>query len=478
MSNKKSAIEGGKWITISTVVSTVFQFLQVTILARVLDPAVFGVVSVSTLIINLFYIFSNLGFSNSIIYKQESDRKVLSSLYFVGLILGFVIFLIVYFSSPLIVAYYKEPKLDRVIKLASLYFLIIYFGQIYLFLLQKELKFRSIAIMEIVGALTGTTVAITLAYNGFEELSLIYGQLAMHILRTALQIIYGMNLFKPQLYLSFSSIKEHLKFGIYNVGDGLLGFVQGNSDNIIVGGLLGVKALGFYTIAYQLAVFPITKLNPIILQVAYPILAKMKDDAEELKKSYLQILDMVSYFNIPLLVGLYITADSVVPLLYGSGWEETIPLIRIFVFVSIFFCLSHPLFTLAFTKGKPNLLFYINLATLIVKVPLLYLLGNKWQVTGIAFAFLISTIINLIINFYVVHYLIGNFFGSFLKNIAKPLSFGLLMVGAISLYKYFVGSEGVIHTVIEIIIGGGIYLLLTFKYKMSLKEILAYRKSA
>ena len=204
----------------------------------------------------------------------------------------------------------------------------------------------------------------------------------------------------------------------------------------------------------------------------------MKDDAEELKKSYLQILDMVSYFNIPLLVGLYITADSVVPLLYGSGWEETIPLIRIFVFVSIFFCLSHPLFTLAFTKGKPNLLFYINLATLIVKVPLLYLLGNKWQVTGIAFAFLISTIINLIINFYVVHYLIGNFFGSFLKNIAKPLSFGLLMVGAISLYKYFVGSEGVIHTVIEIIIGGGIYLLLTFKYKMSLKEILAYRKSA
>lgn len=265
MSHKQNAIDGGKWITISTVISTVFQFVQVTILARILDPSVFGVISVSTLIINLFYIFSNLGFSNSIIYKQETDRKVLSSLYFVSLLLGFGIFLIVYFSSPLVVAYYKEPKLDRVIKLASLYFVIIYFGQVYLFLLQKELRFKSIAIMEIIGAATGMVVAVSLAYSGFEELSLIFGQLAMHIVRTALQVFYGRKLFRPMLYLNIGSIKEHLRFGIYNVGDGLLGFIQGNSDNIIVGGLLGVKALGFYTIAYQLAIFPITKLNPIIL---------------------------------------------------------------------------------------------------------------------------------------------------------------------------------------------------------------------
>ena len=131
MSTTQKAISGGKWITISTVISTVFQFVQVSILARLLDPTVFGVVSVSTLIINFFYIFSNLGFSNSIIYKQESDQKVLSTLYYLSLFMGFFIFVIVYFSSPLIIAYYKEPRLEKVIKLASLYFLIIYLFKLF-----------------------------------------------------------------------------------------------------------------------------------------------------------------------------------------------------------------------------------------------------------------------------------------------------------------------------------------------------------
>ncbi|NBB21585.1 MOP flippase family protein [Runella sp. CRIBMP] len=477
MSNTKKAIDGGKWITISTVISTVFQFVQVTILARLLDPAVFGVVSVSTLIINFFYIFSNLGFSNSIIYKQENDQKALSTLYFLSLLMGFFIFLIVFFSSPLIIAYYHEPRLDKVIKLASLYFVIIYFGQIYLFLLQKELRFKSIALMEIAGAVVGAVTSISLAYSGFEELSLIYGQLAMHIVRTGLQIVFGLKFFFPSLYFNLGMIKEHIRFGMYNVGDGLLGFIQGNADTIVVGGVLGVKSLGFYTVAAQLAVFPITKLNPIILQVAYPLLAKMKDKDSELRKSYIKILDLISYLNLPLLAGLFITANSVIPLLYGTGWEPTIPLIKIFVFQSFFSSLAHPLYTIAFTKGKPNLLFYLNLVTLIIKIPLLYFFGKYWEVTGIAFAFLTATFIYLVLNFVIAHSLIGHFLKEFLTNLSKPLLFCLMMVGGVFLYQQFVGSEGLLHTLVQIAIGGGIFAVLTLKFKLSLSEIKNFRKS-
>src|SRR5438128_264997 len=103
MSNKNKAINGGKWITISTVVYTVFQFLQVAVLAMLLIPSAFGVVSISTLIITFFNIFASLGFSNSIIYKQENDRNVLSTLYFLNLILGAIIFVVIFFSSPIII---------------------------------------------------------------------------------------------------------------------------------------------------------------------------------------------------------------------------------------------------------------------------------------------------------------------------------------------------------------------------------------
>lgn len=470
-------MNGGKWITIATIISTLFQFTQVAILARLLSPADFGIVSISNLIIAFFQIFANLGFSNSIIYKQESDRNVLSTLYFLNLIVGVVIFVVIFFSTPYIVSFYHEPKLERVVTLASYYFLIVYFGQLYLFLLQKELRFRSVAIIDIASTVLGSGVTITLAYGGYQELSLIIGSLVMQALKTVLLVLYGLKLFVPTWFFNLRDVKEHLRFGLFNLGDGLLGFIQSNSDTIFIGGMLGVKMLGYYTIAYQLAIFPIGKLNPIILQVAYPILAKMKDNTANLKQSYLKILDFISYCNLPLLAGLYITAESVVPLFYGPGWEKTIELIRIFVFVGAFTCLSHPLFTLAFTKGKPNLLFYLNLGTLFVKIPLVYLLGTYYQVTGIAVAFLLATFLNLVVNFLIVHSLIGDFVAPFLRSLAKPLLFCLLMVGAVSIYKMVVGYAGLGNMLAEIAIGGTIYAGLTLAYKLSFAEIKMYRQA-
>lgn len=477
MSNASKAMNGGKWITLSTVISTLFQFTQVAILARLLSPSDFGIVSVSNLIIAFFQIFANLGFSNSIIYKQESDRQVLSTLYLLNLIVGVVIFVVIYFSTPYIISFYHEPKLERVVKLASYYFLIVYFGQLYLFLLEKELRFRSVAIIDIVGTVVGSGVTITLAYSGYEELSLIIGSLVMQTIRTGLLILFGMKFFIPTWFFNLRDVNEHLRFGLFNLGDGLLGFIQSNADSIFIGGMLGVKLLGYYTIAFQLAIFPIGKLNPIILQVAYPILAKMKDNTANLKQSYLKILDFISYCNLPLLAGLYITAESVVPLFYGPGWEKTIELIRIFVFVGAFSSLSHPLFTLAFTKGKPNLLFYLNLGTLFVKLPLVYLFGTYYGVTGIAVAFVLATFLNLVVNFMIVQYLIGDFMGSFLRNLAKPLVFCLIMVGVVAVYKTVVGYSGLPNTVAEIILGGTTYAVLTLAYKLSFTEIKAYRQA-
>jgi PST family polysaccharide transporter/lipopolysaccharide exporter len=295
--------------------------------------------------------------------------------------------------------------------------------------------------------------------------------------KTILWIWQGRKFFIPVFYFKIREAKKHFQFGMYNVGDSLIGFIQFNSDNIIIGGMLGVKILGYYTIAYQLAVFPITKLNPIILQVAYPILAKIKENDANLKGAYLKILDFISYCNLPLLAGLFITAESVVPLFYGPGWEQTIFLIKIFVINSLFYSLSQPLFTIAFTKGKPNLLFYLNLITLAIKIPLIYVFGYYWQLTGIAVAFALTTFINFLINFYIVRLLIGSFITEFLRNFIRPLGFCLLMIGAIAAYKNSIGYEGVVNTIIEVIIGGMIYLFLTFKYKISFAEIRSYRKA-
>lgn len=477
MSTQNKAINSGKWIGISTLIATAFQFLQVAILARLLGPSAFGIVSISTLIINFFMIFSQLGFSNSIISKQESDRKALSSIYFLNIITSIIIYLIMNACTPLIISYYQEPKLEKVISVSSLFFLIKYCGQIYQFLLQKELRFKTLALIEIACTFINTFCTILLAHLGYEEMSLVYAQIITEVIKTALYIIKGHKLFSPLLFFNLRLIKDHLKFGLYNAGEGITGFIQGNLDNIIIGGLLGVKTLGFYTVAYQLAVFPVIKLNPIILQVAYPFLAKLKENNADLKRAYLKILDVISYFNLPLLAGLFIVADSVIPIIYGPGWDQSISLIKIFVFASFFNCLCHPLYTLAYSKDKPNLLFYINIGSLAIKLPLMYVLGTHFQAIGIAFSFLIVCFINLMANFYIVQSLIGPFLRSFYAIIIQPITFCLVMVLAIVTYKSFIGNSGLYNTIIQIAVGGMVYALLTLIFKTSLKEIKALSKA-
>lgn len=471
MDSKANAIKSGSWITFSTILQTALQFIQISILARLLSPADFGIVAISNTVIIFFSLFANLGFSNSIISKQENDKKVLSSIYFLGIGLGIVVFLLAFYSSPLIVGFYGEPRLSKVIKIASCVFLVDYFGSVYSALLQKELKFKSIAIIDIAGYLIGVSLTITFAYKGYKELALVYGGLAGEVCRTALRIILGRKLFFPTLNFNWLQVKEHLKFGIYNFGEGILGFIQSNWDNIMIGKLLGTQLLGYYTLAYQLAIFPIIKINPIVLQIAYPILAKLKNNMRELKKSYIKVLDLITFFNFPLLAGLLVTAEGVVPLIYGPHWEATFPLIKIFVFISVASCLSHPLFTLVYTKEKPNLLFYLNILTLLVKIPLVYLLGKYWGITGIAYAFLIATIINTIFSFIIARSLIGSFVKQFFKSIYKQVVFCLLLISFVSFYKLYAGSASVLHIAIEIAIGGLVYIGLSLRYKYAVFDL-------
>jgi len=476
MSNQKAAINGAKWTTTATVITTVLSFAQLAIIARVLDPSIFGLVSICSLVMNFFHIFANLGFTNSIISKQENDRKILSTIFYASVGLGVIMGVLIFFSSGFVVDYYHEPRLSYVIKVSSLGFPLIYTSQIYWNLLQKELEFKILAMIEVIGAVVSIFVTILLAYNNFQELSIIYSQLLIIAIKTVLYIFLGRKLFTPLFYFKLNEIKDHLRFGIYHLGEGILGFVNSNLENIVIGKAIGVKELGLYTIAYQLAVFPIYRLNPIIIQVSYPIMAKMRDN-EGLKRAYLKIVDFITFCNFPLLAGLFITSTSVVVLIYGNDYHASVPLVKIILFVSFLSCVTAPASSLAMSKNKPNVMFYLNLFSLVIKIPTLYFLSKYFGLIGIAYGYVLTSLIDTVVIFIIVDNLVGSFFKQFLDNIIKPVSFCLIMIGVISVYQYFIGNQGLVHLIIQVVIGGLIYVGLTLKYKLSIKEILELKSS-
>lgn len=471
MSNKTKAINGAKWTTVSTVVNAVLQFAQVAVLARLLQPSAFGIVSISTLVINFLSIFAHFGFSNSIIYKQETSPKILSTIYYLNICIGAIMFVVMYVSSPLLVMYYKEPLLSGVLKISACYFPIVFFGQIYNILLEKELRFKAIALTDIFCSTLGTAATVFFAYNGYQAKALVLGLLIQQFTKMLFQNFIGRSYFSPVLYFNLREIKEHLIFGIYNIGENVVGFVNGNIDNILIGGLLGVKPLGYYTIASQIAVYPITRLCPIIIQTSFPIMAKIKDNIDDLKRAYLKIVDFISCCITPLMIGLFLTAANVIPMIYGPGWEITVPLVKIFVLMGVITCMMYPTSPVAYLTGKPNYLFYRNLVVLVIKVPIIYVAARWYGITGTAIGFLIAAVFSVTLNFLLVQKLIGSFFGSLLKDLVKPLFFSAAMTAVILLYKYLVGDTGTINTIAQIVLGGSVYVGLILKYKVSFNEI-------
>lgn len=476
MSNQKVAINGAKWTTTATAVTTLLSFTQLAIIARFLDPSIFGLVSICSLVMNFFHIFANLGFTNSIISIQENSRKVLSTIFFASIALGFTMGILIFFSSGMVVDYYNEPRLSYVIRLSAFSFPLIYTGQIYWNLLQKELEFKILAVIDVICGIVNFISTIILAYKGYQELSIIYSQLFFIAIRTALYIILGRKLFTPMFYFKLKEIKAHLRFGIYHLGEGILGFVNGNLENIVIGKAIGVKELGLYTIAYQLAVFPVYKLNPIIMQVSYPIMAKMKEN-DGLRRAYLKIIDFITYCNLPLLAGLFITASSVVVLIYGQDYQGSVPLVRVLVLVSFMYCITAPSSSLALSKNKPNIMFYLNLSSLIIKLPTLYFFSKYFGLMGIVYGYVICTLIDTLVTFKIVESLVGGIFKQFIINVIKPLSFCFVMIAVIALYQHFVGNHGLVHVIAQVLIGGAVYVAFTLKYKLSLDEILSLKKS-
>ena len=370
-------------------VVTTLQFVTLAILARLLSPSDFGLMGMIMVVLGFARLFSDMGISNAIIYRQDVTKVELSSLYWLNILAGIAVFLIICASTPLVVVFYHEPRLTNLIYLAALVFLITPFGQQFQILLQKELQFNQLARIEIIGSFTNATVAISLAFCGAGVFSLIWGQLAGTSLRVLLLCYQGWKHWRPYWHFSRRDLKKYISFGLYQMGEKAVRYFNTNLDYLLIGSLLGAKALGYYTLAYNLALRPPLTINQIITKVAFPVFSKIQNDIIKLKKGYLKVLQLLSSVNFPIMAGLAIVAPLAVPTIFGEQWLPSVILIQILTILGLLRSILNPIGSLLLAKGRADLGFKWNVALMITQIPGLYLGARLGGTVGVAIAFAI-----------------------------------------------------------------------------------------
>ncbi len=395
MSLKNKTINGIKWTTLSMVITALLQFLQLALLTKFLNPSAFGLMSLVMVFVGFSQLFLDMGISNAIIHKQEINKNQLSSLYWLNILVGFLLFSIIAIIAPSVSHFYKEPQLKNLIWIVATTFIIQPFGQQFMTIWQKQMRFFEIAKIEITNKFIALVVSTYLAYLGYGVYSLAFGILSGVVCQTLLLLYIGLKDYCPSFVFNFRDIKEFLSFGTFQIAEKSINYLSAQIDTIMIGKLLGAESLGLYTVIKQLMEKTVLVINGILNKVNLPLFAKIQEDDIRIKNTFLKVLLILTFIQFPLLTTLYFYGYDIILFVIGNKWFGIDNIIKLFVFYSLFVVYGNPIGSLILAKGKANWSFYSNFISFIFNLLFMFIFITKFGLNGALYSFIFVQIISL-----------------------------------------------------------------------------------
>lgn len=406
------------------------QFLQVAILARLLAPVDFGLMALMVAVIAFAQIFTDMGVSNAIIYHQQVSQEELSSLYWLNVVAGAGMMLLVMLISPFIAGFYDAPALQPLLMAISFYFLIGAMGQQLMVVAEKELRFAMLARIELVSALAGFAVSVMWAWLDPSVTALIAGMMASAITMTVLCWLMLANGWRPMWRLRLGEISHFLSFGGYTMANNLVNTFNLQADIFIGGRFLSASSLGVYSLPRDLSLRVVDVINPIVTRVGLPVMAKAQHDQTFLKNVYLKTLRMTASVNFPIYMAIVAFAPEVVALLFGSQWNDVIPLLRVLALWGLFRSVGNPVGSLIFAVGRADMAFKWNLALVFIVLPGVWF-GAQYGNQGLAIAMILISMALVVPGWYVlVRPLCGAGFFEYFQQLLIPMMVSLFAAAA------------------------------------------------
>lgn len=315
------------------------QFVVSIILARLLLPKDFGIIGLITIYIQVANVFIQSGFGTALIQKKEVDDEEYSSVFYLSLIISVVLYLLLFFTAPLIARFYSEPMLVPILRILSFTLILGVVNSIQYAVISREMKFKKSFIVSLGGVFVSALVGIIMAYEGYGIWSLVFSQISGQVTSTI--ILWFTVRWRPKLLFSLKKIKHLFKFGSNLLISGLLDSVFNNLLPLIIGKLFGSTMLGYYNRGQSFPSLMVNNIDGTIVGVMFPALASFQNDRVKVKKLVRRMLVTSSFFVIPVMGGLAVVARPLVLLLLTDKWLPCVPFLQ-------FSCVTYalwPMFT-------------------------------------------------------------------------------------------------------------------------------------
>jgi lipopolysaccharide exporter len=442
---------GGAWSLALRVLTRLLRLLQTVVLARLLLPADFGLVGVGLLLVATLETLTQPGFAEALIQKEGDVEPCLDTAWTAGLIRAGLLGSILFFSAPLAVGFFGEPRVAPILRVLALSFALRGCANVGVVLFRRDLFLFRQFLYEAGGIIAELATAVTLAWLLRNAWALVGGFLAHDLV--CLILSYVLHPYRPSLRLEVARARELGRFGVWMFAAGVIYFLNNQGDDWLVGRLLGIAALGLYQLAYKISNAPVTEIVQVISQVTFPAYSRLQRDLPALRRVHLRTLSLVLFIMVPIVVGVVLMVGSFTRIFLGERWLPIVPVAQILVgefFLKGFSAANTPVLH---ALGRPDLSSKIGVFKFILMAVLIYPLTVRWGIVGTALAVVVSdAIVNPLTYYLLLVRWLGIDARALNRSLVLPVVSGGAMGAVLLLGRAALGT-GTVGTFL--IVGGG-----------------------
>ncbi|MBM7690809.1 teichuronic acid exporter [Peribacillus deserti] len=460
--------KGAKWTGISTAAITIIQIVQFIFLGNQMSVSQFGLVGMLTTIMVFAQILLDAGFGSAVIQKEKISKPMLSTLFWLNVMVGCSLFILLFCTSGMIAGFFHRSELSELIKILAVLFLAAPVGQQSQYLLQKDLRFNHLGKIEMASSFVSFLLLVILTFVMNPIYAFVISQVVLYGLKSILYFVSYARTWRPGMVFELKECREILSFGAFQLSSRLVNRIGSNIDVILIGRFMGAEALGIYNLVYQIVTIPVLRINPIMTRVAFPVFSKNQHSHSALNEGFLHMTKLLSLITFPMLMGLTAVANVFILTFFGEKWIEAIPIVQIMAIVGILRVLMNPSGSIILAKGKADIAFYWDSGMLLLYGGALGAAVTTDSLEIVAWTYVLVSIVNFLLGRWLLSWLIGLEWSRYLRTVAMPFVLSLLISFAAYLinkgWTYYFSETTVWPLIISVTISAAMYLVLLYRF--------------
>lgn len=453
-------LTGLNWNMLNTYANAVITTVVGILLARLLSPRDFGLIGMVVIFTGLANLFATLGMGQSVVKIKNLNEYHLRVATTITVITSIVIYIIFYFTAPLMAEFFREQKLISILRVLATLFIISGLSTVSYGQMQKELDFKGIMIISISSNCAYGVISATLAILGYGVWSLVFGRVIASILSSIMTVNRYPLHWKP--LIRKKEFKEVAGFGSGVSLSNILFYGTSNIDYLLIGRFINPYSLGLYTRAFNSVTEIIERISGGIYNVLFPAFALVQDEKEKLRKAYLRTIQTVSYILFPILFSAVVAGDYIIKGLYGSKWAGAINSFKILALAGVLSITLRYSGAVAYATGRIYAEVFRQLVYfLVLGVSAYYLI--RFGIEGVAFAVLIARVWMFLALNYLAIQIVESSWKEFLKAFIPGTANSVIMILAnvfliFIIHNFLSAFPNEIELLIIVLIDAAVYL--------------------